>query len=65
MLEDNNLIEMLKESKVKSHEIKHSKEDAEATNTKLIFERQKYISVAVRGSILYFILVDMAIINIM
>lgn len=51
-MEDNNLIEMLKESKVKSFEIKVSKEDAEATNTKLMHERQKYISVAVRGSIL-------------
>jgi len=32
---------MLKESKVKSFEIKISKEDAEATNTKLMHERQK------------------------
>lgn len=41
VLEDNNLIEMLKESKIKSFDITSSKNDAEATNTKLVAERQK------------------------
>jgi len=51
-LEDNNLIDMLKESKVKSFVIKTSKEEAEATNQKLMIERQKYVNIAIRGSIL-------------
>jgi len=41
VLEDNNLINMLKESKVKSTEINKSKEQAEKTNEQLIEERKK------------------------
>jgi len=41
VLEDNNLINMLKESKVKSTEISKSKEQAEKTNEQLIEERKK------------------------
>lgn len=43
---------MLKESKVKSREIKQSKEEAELANQNLIKERKKFIGVSVRGSIL-------------
>jgi len=43
---------MLKDSKVKSFEIKESKAIAESTNLKLIEERKKFLSVAIRGSIL-------------
>lgn len=52
VLEDNKLIAMLKDSKVKSFEIKESKAIAESTNLKLIEERKKYLGVAIRGSIL-------------
>jgi len=52
VLEDNNLINMLKESKVKSKEIKSAKDEAEAKNAILTEERKKYINVSVRGSIL-------------
>lgn len=52
VLEDNNLIQMLKDSKTKSKEIKDSKDDAETANQKLVEERKKYINVSIRGSIL-------------
>jgi len=52
VLEDTKLINMLKESKVKSREIKQSKEEAELANQNLIKERKKFIGVSVRGSIL-------------
>jgi len=52
VLEDNKLIAMLKDSKVKSLEIKEGKAIAEHTNLKLIEERKKFISVSIRGSIL-------------
>jgi len=41
VLEDNNLIEMLKNSKSKSFEIKESKDKAENANLLLINERKK------------------------
>jgi len=41
VLEDNNLIEMLKNSKSKSFEIKESKDEAENANLLLINERKK------------------------
>lgn len=65
MLEDNDLINMLKESKVKSADIKEKKIKAEETNDKLIEEKKKFTSIAIRGSILYFILVDLAGIDVM
>mmetsp|Transcript_48528 Transcript_48528/g.41047 ORF Transcript_48528/g.41047 Transcript_48528/m.41047 type:complete len:115 (+) Transcript_48528:1981-2325(+) len=52
VLEDNELIDMLKDSKVKSTDIKEKKVKAEETNDKLIEEKKKFTSIAVRGSIL-------------
>lgn len=52
VLEDNDLINMLKESKVKSADIKEKKIKAEETNDKLIEEKKKFTSIAIRGSIL-------------
>jgi len=63
VLEDSKLINMLKESKTKSQEIKESKEEAERSNQTLVEERKKYINVAIRGSILYFILTDLSLID--
>jgi len=63
VLEDNNLIDMLKHSKSKSQEIKESKEEAERANLKLLEERKKYIDVSIRGTIMYFILTDLALID--
>jgi len=60
---DNNLIDMLKHSKSKSQEIKESKEEAERANLKLLEERKKYIDVSIRGTIMYFILTDLALID--
>jgi len=54
---------MLKNSKSKSQEIKESKEEAEKANLKLMNERKKYIDVSIRGSIMYFILTDLALID--
>lgn len=54
---------MLKDSKTKSQEIHESKEEAELSNQRLLTERKKYINVAVRCSILYFILTDLALID--
>jgi len=41
VLEDNNLIDMLKNSKSKSQDIKESKDEAERANLMLIEERKK------------------------
>jgi len=65
VLEDNDLIKMLQDSKVKSTDIKEKKIKAEETNEKLVIEKQKFTSIAIRGSILYFILVDLVGIDVM
>lgn len=46
------MIKMLQDSKVKSTDIKEKKIKAEETNEKLIIEKQKFTSIAIRGSIL-------------
>lgn len=52
VLEDSDLINMLKESKIKSSDIKEKKIKAEETNEKLIEEKKKFTSIAIRGSVL-------------
>lgn len=52
VLEDNALINMLSESKVKSADIQQNKEKSEITTKKLLVEREKYNAVSIRGSIL-------------
>jgi dynein heavy chain len=54
---------VLDESKITSTEINERISQAEVVNEEITETRQKYTSVAIRGSVLYFVIADMARIN--
>ena len=56
---------MLKDSKVTSKEINERIAEAEVVEKEIIETRNLYTSIAVRGSIIYFVIADMANINFM
>lgn len=63
ILDEDTLITVLEQSKVTSGEINTRMTDAVEVQKDIEKTRSNYISVAVRGSILYFVISDMALIN--
>ena len=60
ILDDEQLIETLGNSKVTSNVIKKRVQESEVTNKMINEAREKYRSAATRGSIVYFVIADMA-----
>ncbi|KAI0987912.1 hypothetical protein GJ496_006330 [Pomphorhynchus laevis] len=63
VLDDLELIRVLNENKSTANDIKQKMMIAEKTRVKLEFAREEYRSVAIRGSVLYFIITEMALVN--
>ncbi|KAK3599709.1 hypothetical protein CHS0354_037182 [Potamilus streckersoni] len=59
ILDNEELINTLNESKVTSGVIKQRLAEAETTEEKITLARSKYIPVAARGSVMYFVVADM------
>ncbi|KAJ3052746.1 Dynein heavy chain 6, axonemal [Rhizophlyctis rosea] len=60
ILDDEELINTLNQSKVTSAAIKERVSQAEATEKEINVAREKYRPVAIRGSVLYFVVADLA-----
>uniref|UniRef100_A0A667W9Y7 Dynein axonemal heavy chain 6 n=1 Tax=Myripristis murdjan TaxID=586833 RepID=A0A667W9Y7_9TELE len=60
ILDNEELVQTLQESKVTSEAIKHRLEEAESTELKINSERERYRPVATRGSVLYFVIASLS-----
>jgi len=60
ILDDSELIRTLEDSKVTSKQITQRLKEAETTNAKITKLRNQYRPVATRGSLIYFVIADMA-----
>ncbi|XP_047430741.1 dynein axonemal heavy chain 6 [Mugil cephalus] len=60
ILDNEELVQTLQESKVTSETIKHRLEEAEATELMINSARERYRPVATRGSILYFVIASLS-----
>lgn len=63
ILDDEELIETLNDSKVMSKEINIRLKEAEETEEKISKARAKYLPVATRGSVIYFVTADLSVID--
>eukprot|EP00727_Mastigamoeba_balamuthi_P003136 m51a1_g1282 putative dynein heavy chain axonemal (4140) ;mRNA; f:131088-144324 len=63
MLDDEILIDTLRDSKVTSNQIKTRVREAEGTEAKINAMRESYRPIAIRGSALYFVLADLSSID--
>lgn len=63
VLDDKELVEKLQESKIKSNEVKKNLAESEETQKNIDEARSKCKPVATRGSILYFVIADLALID--
>lgn len=63
LLEDVELIQVLAETKRKASEVKVKIESSKQTELIINKKREQYRSVAERGAVLYFVIVDMALVN--
>lgn len=63
VLDDKELVEKLQESKLKSNEVKKALAESEETQKNIDEARSKCKPVATRGSILYFVVADLALID--
>lgn len=63
ILDADDLINVLEDSKKTSSEINERMEEAKAVEVDINETRMKYNAVAIRGSILYFVIADLAFIN--
>ena len=64
ILDNEDLINILNDSKVTSATISKRLKEAEQTEEKISAAREKYRIVATRGSVLYFVVADMALVQI-
>ena len=60
ILDNEKLIETLKMSKEKSHEISHSLKKSERVEQTVQDKREQYRDVSIRGSILYFVIASLS-----
>jgi dynein heavy chain len=63
ILDTDDLINVLEDSKKTSSEINERMEEAKVVEVDINETRMKYNTVAIRGSILYFVIADLAFIN--
>lgn len=63
ILDTDDLINVLEDSKKTSSEINERMEEAKVVEVDINETRMKYNKVAIRGSILYFVIADLAFIN--
>ncbi|XP_071789676.1 dynein axonemal heavy chain 6-like isoform X2 [Asterias amurensis] len=65
ILDDQDLVDTLEKSKVMSEEVQKRVEQSEETQKEIDLARKKYLPVATRGAVLYFVLADLAGIDVM
>ncbi|RUS88172.1 hypothetical protein EGW08_004069 [Elysia chlorotica] len=65
LLDDQDLVETLKQSKSKSQEIYKRVVESEDTEKKLNIARKRYLPVATRGAVIYFVVAELASIDVM
>lgn len=65
MVDNEGLIGVLQATKATTHQVSHKLQVAATTQVKINEAREEFRSVAARGSILYFLIVEMSIINVM
>lgn len=65
LLDDDELVEVLNNTKTKAMEVKEKLDAADETKKSISEQRESYRPVATRGSVLYFSIVEMSMVNVM